>query len=252
MSTRYEQYNSGDAFDDDAAVSHDREISLGTTTVLGIFVALTLVCALFFGFGYSMGRRSTPPILSSVDPHVSAPAAAPAFGSDTAAPDGESSLENTPASKPRPERSETSETPASARAVSPKPAASIALPAVPKKTAEHPADTSVVASDTAPAIAPARPVTASAKPAEPPPTTAAKSPAAAAAQQSYVQVAAISHKEDADLLLASLRRRGYAAIIRQQPQDNLLHIQIGPFATKKDADTMRQRLLTDGYNALVK
>ena len=67
-----------------------------------------------------------------------------------------------------------------------------------------------------------------------------------------MQIAAISHKEDADLLLASLHRRGYAAVIRQQPQDNLLHIQIGPLPSKKDADAMRQKLLTDGYNAIVK
>ena len=29
----------------------DREISLGTPTILGIFFVLALVCALFFGFG---------------------------------------------------------------------------------------------------------------------------------------------------------------------------------------------------------
>ena len=65
-------------------------------------------------------------------------------------------------------------------------------------------------------------------------------------------MAAISHKEDADLLLASLHRRGYSASIRQVPQDSLLHIQIGPIASKKEAEVMRQRLLSDGYNAIVK
>ncbi len=67
-----------------------------------------------------------------------------------------------------------------------------------------------------------------------------------------VQVAAVSHQEDADLLLSALRNRGYAVFIRQEPQDHLLHVQVGPFATRKDADTMRQRLLADGYNAIVK
>jgi cell division septation protein DedD len=67
-----------------------------------------------------------------------------------------------------------------------------------------------------------------------------------------VQVAAVSHQEDADVLISALKKRGYAVFIRQEPQDHLLHVQIGPFATKKDADLMRQRLLSDGYNAIVK
>jgi hypothetical protein len=36
----------------------EREISLGTPTILGIFFALALVCACIFGLGYSMGRKS--------------------------------------------------------------------------------------------------------------------------------------------------------------------------------------------------
>jgi cell division septation protein DedD len=67
-----------------------------------------------------------------------------------------------------------------------------------------------------------------------------------------VQVAAVSHKEDADMLAAALKRRGYSVSVRQMPQDKLLHVQVGPFATKKDADAMRQRLQADGYNAIVK
>lgn len=62
----------------------------------------------------------------------------------------------------------------------------------------------------------------------------------------------MSHQEDADLLLSALKKRGYNVAVRQEPQDKLLHVQLGPFATKKDADAMRQRLLADGYNAIVK
>ena len=67
-----------------------------------------------------------------------------------------------------------------------------------------------------------------------------------------VQVAAVSHQEDADTLIAALKKKGYAVFIRNEPQDHLLHVQIGPFATRKDADVMRLRLLSDGYNAIVK
>jgi cell division septation protein DedD len=67
-----------------------------------------------------------------------------------------------------------------------------------------------------------------------------------------VQVAAVSHQEDADILLNALKRRGYNVAVRHEPQDKLLHVQIGPLATRKDADAMRLRLLADGYNAIVK
>ena len=63
----------------------------------------------------------------------------------------------------------------------------------------------------------------------------------------------MSHQEDADVVAADLKRRGYTVAIRREPQDKLFHVQIGPFPTKKEADAMRQRLQTDGYNnAIVK
>jgi cell division septation protein DedD len=67
-----------------------------------------------------------------------------------------------------------------------------------------------------------------------------------------VQIAAVSHKEDAELLTNALRSKGYDVAARTTPQDKFVHIQVGPFATHKDAETMRQRLLADGYNAIVK
>ena len=67
-----------------------------------------------------------------------------------------------------------------------------------------------------------------------------------------VQVAAVSHQEDADVLMSALKKHGYNVAIRLEPQDKLLHVQVGPFASKKDAEAMRQRLLADGYNAIVK
>src|SRR3954469_21038118 len=37
----------------------DTEITLGTGRLLGLFFGLVIVCALFFGLGFSMGRNST-------------------------------------------------------------------------------------------------------------------------------------------------------------------------------------------------
>ena len=38
----------------------DREISLGTGTILAIFFTLALVCAVFFGLGYYHGPQIRP------------------------------------------------------------------------------------------------------------------------------------------------------------------------------------------------
>lgn len=43
-------------------VPQEREISLGTSTILGIFLGLALLCAAFFGFGYSMGHKASVPL----------------------------------------------------------------------------------------------------------------------------------------------------------------------------------------------
>ena len=65
MHTRYDTDHDLRDLRDEA--EQDREISLGTTTILGIFFALALICAVFFGFGYSMGRRSAQPATNSAD-----------------------------------------------------------------------------------------------------------------------------------------------------------------------------------------
>ncbi len=94
-----------------------------------------------------------------------------------------------------------------------------------------------------------------------PPATPAPSSAAAAAQPAasaspagsfVVQVAAVSSQDVADILLTSLKKKGYAVAVHQEPQDKLLHVQIGPFTDRKDAEAMRQRVIADGFNAIVK
>lgn len=67
-----------------------------------------------------------------------------------------------------------------------------------------------------------------------------------------VQIAAVSHQEDADVLVSALRKRGYSVVTRNESRDNLLHVQIGPFATRDAAKAMRAKLLADGYNAILK
>jgi cell division septation protein DedD len=92
------------------------------------------------------------------------------------------------------------------------------------------------------------------------PTAAARTapPAATASAEStatesfVVRIAAVSHREDAELLVNSLRARGYLASAHTEPQDKFFHIQVGPFNNREDTDAAKQRLLADGYQPIVK
>lgn len=195
-----------------AATQSSPEISLGTGTILGIFFALAVLCAVFFGFGYALGvkRPSPAPIV----------AAAPAPNFNSFKP---------PPGSPIPAATKPLET-----VVVPAPASDPVPAPQPDPTPVH----TVIATHPA-ATAPPAPT--------PAPAATASSPT-----PFIVQIAAVSHGEDADLIASTLKRRGYAVLIRHEPQDALLHIQLGPFPTKKDAEAMRQRLQADGFNAYIK
>ncbi len=201
----------------------DREITLGTTMILLIFFALAVYGAALFGFGYSLGSKrsaGTPAPL----------AIAPGTGVSTSG------------AKP---------SPSSLAGSAPKPAAAgpTVVPYTPPSGNDAPIPVNKpepvvtetprpapVTSDTAPAAAPATSTT------PPPPGSG---PAI------VVQVAAVSHQEDAQMIASTLEHRGYTVSVRSEP-DRLFHVQIGPFYARKDADAMKARLLADGFNAYIK
>jgi cell division septation protein DedD len=76
-------------------------------------------------------------------------------------------------------------------------------------------------------------------------------PATVPAQALMVQIAIVSSKEDADVLVGALRKRGYTATVSRYADDNQYHVRIGPFSNRNDANAMSQKLLNDGYNAIV-
>jgi DedD protein len=67
-----------------------------------------------------------------------------------------------------------------------------------------------------------------------------------------VQVAAVSHEEDAQLLVNALRAKGYPVSAHVEPQDKFFHIQVGPYNNAKDAQAAKQRLVADGYQPIIK
>jgi DedD protein len=198
----------------------DREISLGTPTILGLFFALALLCACFFGFGYTMGRKSAQ----------TAPVAGLSGGS----------LAVSGTSAPKPTAGSAS---AQSAVVAPLPAATTTpqateIATVPLTPSQNsgitPADRMIVG-DKPPAPTP-----------QPAPST--QQPAGSW----VVQVTAVSRQDLADLEVNALTKKGYRVEIRHEPQDKLLHVQIGPFADKKEAQAMQARVLADGFNAIVK
>lgn len=212
--------------EDDDIVPHPgehRELTLGTPAILGIFTGLVLLCGLFFGIGYNMGSRTRTVTTAAIAPETPAPS--PNFSGFKPAP-------GTPQASGKP-------TPAAVHPSEAQAPPAAAPEVAPTRTAPAPAE-----SHNGNPPAPIERVA--------PPAGHAPSAAEPTTGSFIVQVAAVSHAEDADLLVNALKRKGYSVVSRSEPQDKLFHIQVGPFATKKDADTMRQRLATDGYNAIVK
>src|SRR5262249_10339355 len=68
-----------------------------------------------------------------------------------------------------------------------------------------------------------------------------------------VQVAAVTKQEEADVLVAALRKKNYPGFLAPRNRvDNLYHVQVGPCAKMKDAEAIKSKLAGDGYNAIVK
>ena len=236
MTTRYLEDEDLDS------ATHEREISLGATTLLGIFLLLALVCAVFFGFGYSMGRRSSLAAGAAPDTVQAAGlkttgATKPAPGLTPSAISSHDSDEATSDDATAPQLPQPSQAPSTELS---QPTEQKPLPAT--VIADKPATHSSSTQFAPPALSKAAPAPVALHPAA----------AVAPGPPALVQVAAVSHQEDADMLVNALKRRGYDVTVRHEPQDKLLHIQLGPFVNRKDADDMRKRLLSDGYNAIVK
>jgi DedD protein len=204
----------------------DREITLGTTMILAIFFALAVFAAVFFGFGYSMGSKRAAAVPISGDP-----AMAVQSGASTAKPGaGNASNGSAPTAASDNEPKQAS-------------AAAGSTSAAPASTSAEAASTSSSALQRIVSTVHSQAVAQGASPAE---------PALPIAQQPVVQIAAVSHQQDADLLVSTLKRRGYNVTIHTDPHDKLLHVQVGPFTTRPEAQAMRQRLIGDGFNAIVK
>jgi cell division septation protein DedD len=201
----------------------DTELTLGTGTLLLLFLGLALICGACFGLGYEVGRG------------VGQPAQSQAAGA------GGQAGPQTNGSKAKPS--------ATAPVGVPAPAPMAAAPV----NASQPAVSSpVVTMQTVPSASPQQ-----VRPALPglntplPSSDSGMHAVLPPPIQLMVQIAAVSHQEDADVLSTALRKRGYAVAEKREPADGLIHVRMGPFNSRDDANRWRQKLLDDGYNAMI-
>lgn len=227
----------------------DRELTLGPMTLGILGIGLLALCSVCFIFGYAVGHRSTPMLVSN--PASTGPSAAqilanqpkPAASENVAAQSGGTATVPVDG---------TAATGATEGAL---PAATLPAAATPAPAATLRTEATLPSTSGGQTTAPAS-VIQTALPKQPGTTPIANSnglvhPALPQAGAWMVQVAAVSQQEDANVLLSALRKRGYAVSVRHDPADGLMHVQVGPFASHDAAAAMRQRLLNDGYNALI-
>jgi cell division septation protein DedD len=210
---------------DDEQELEPLETTTGTGRLLFMFLGMVVLCAIFFGLGYSLGRTSGPGTTQAAEPP------AQTAGNGAAKP----SALNAGDSGSQPSSGQLT-----------------FYDAVQQKDAQP----GLAAKSDAPAAKPpaAAPTTEEAKLAVAvgmtPVTTA---PAVSAPAVGYnVQIAAVSRKEDADALVKALRKKQYPVFIASNVPDKLFHVQVGPFADLKEADAMKARLVADGYKPIVK
>jgi DedD protein len=214
----------------------DTELTLGGGTLFVLGGGLLVLCILCFVLGYTVGHRTsaaqavsnilpTPNVRSSVTPFGS--------GSKPGAGQAQALAQVQPAAQVSKDTSGDSTQPAQ---VVPTAADNVAGSAQPQlKPAVDP--------QVRPSLG--GPLSAS-------PSSATQIlPPMTKTQGWMVQIAAVSHSEDADVLVNALRRRGYSVTARRDNGDSLIHVQTGSFVNRNDANAMRQKLLNDGYNAIV-
>jgi len=201
--------------------SQDTEITLGTGKLLALFFGLVIVCAVFFAFGYTLGRKSETGV---------------AAGTAPAAPANAASKPGSQSTQPAPQMTFY-------KAVEQKDANAQLTPAA-ADTAANPAANSGEPAPAASSSTPAQPgqATNSTEPVGTLPTTGY-----------FVQVAAVSKQDDAEALVDALKKKQYTAFVAPASStDKLFHVQVGPFADVKDAEAMRSRLINDGYSPILK
>ncbi len=218
----------------------DTEVTLGAGAVFGVSFVFVVVCAVCFGWGYAVGHRSPAMPAAKIASSTPAPDQEPLQGNDTI---------------PKPSAAETSGAPQTdASSTSPAtgtPAATDSASAPGQAASGQSGLVPGASAGTNSAqVQPALPGAGNTSQAAPgaPPVLRAMLPNQL---QLMVQIAAVAHTEDAQVLETALRKRGYPVTALRDPVDGLIHVRVGPFSSQDEAIRWRDKLLGDGYNAQI-
>jgi len=204
----------------------DAEITLGTGKLLGIFFGLAALCAVFFTMGYMLGRSSAAGAKTEIVGSVPSggnpankPSAANSKGPDASAQNCVPGSANCPAT------------------------ASTGTDAANGQPNTNPQPQPATSTDSAPPLVTVN--SSSTTPANPEVKNVSSGSV-------IVQVAAVSKQEDAEFLVAALRKKQYPVFLSAGGGDAYFRVQVGPFTDMKEAETTRARLASEGYNPIIK
>lgn len=208
-------------------LNDEAEITLGTGKLLGIFFGLAALCAVFFTMGYMLGRSSAAGAKTEIVGSV------PSGGNAASKPSA--------ANNKGPDASAQNCVPGSANCPTTAPTGTDATNGQPNTTNTQPQATTSTDS------------------VQPAPTTNSSSTTATtpeiknvSAGSLIVQVAAVSKQEDAEFLVAALRKKQYPVFLAAGGGDAYFRVQVGPFTDMKEAEATRARLASEGYNPIIK
>ena len=239
--------------------SGDTEITLGTGRMLGLFFLLAAICGVFFSVGYSLGKSSAREQALNDQPSQVLAASPPSAARGSQSDDKPSAVI---ASKPSTDQA--AQTPASETTAQKPLTFYKAVQGGTDNAQPPPKEKPPAAAATKAPVVEASPVPAqSAKNVQPSDAaghgTASTAPANRAAPMTgagtiVVQIAALSHEDDAVALAGALRKKDYNVFVVNNPatNDKFYHVQVGPFATLSEADAMKAKLVAEGYNPIVK
>jgi DedD protein len=235
--------------------SDDTEITLGVGKLLGLFLLLAAICAIFFSIGFSLGKTSGHEQAMNDQPAAATTSAdsGPSTSNDpkpsaavTTKPDTQSSA--APASNNADQQGSLT----FYNAVKQNNNVQQAATAESKPTAEQATGPRVVSAATPATVPPAttQPATTGSHGSE---VMSHTSPVTGPGTM-VVQIAAVSREDDAVALAGALRKKNYNVFVVNNPvtNDKLYHVQVGPFSTLADAETMKARLVAEGYNPIIK
>jgi len=198
-------------------VDGEFELVLGNKQLLSLFFLVVVLFAVFFSLGYMVGKSVSPATTSASQQPAPAPAS-----------------DRPPASSGSPATTPPAEAPA----------------APPTET--QPARSEPVAASTTPAAPVEPPKQAAARPAAAATDGGAEDSSALVARGLHLQLAAVHVKDDAEAMVETLRKKGYAVVLHSQARDGWYRVLVGPFPDERAARDAKAQLEKDGYKSILK